>query len=117
MTTKIVDYSSSLADKIKIMQAVLNGIPVQIKHSNSKVWNDNVEIISWDWTDIHLIYRIKPKEPREFYIAIAQFDQKETLMGTSFERKSLEKCNIDKDITIIKVREILENVSSITEKG
>ena len=59
-------------DKIKVMQAYLDGEDIHIKNTlnNEIVWDSftclgQVEPI-WDWSNFE--YRIKPKEPRVLYV-------------------------------------------------
>ena len=59
----------SLADKIKVMQAALEGKKIQCKTHPDAIWldvNESSDNIAFNW-DKNL-YRVKPREPREFYI-------------------------------------------------
>jgi hypothetical protein len=54
-----------LEEKIKVMQHYANGGVVQIKLADG-VWRNFFDKPNWNWEDNE--YRIKPKEPREFWV-------------------------------------------------
>jgi len=108
-----VGCNSTLKDKIEIMQAALNGIPIQYCAKPVRGWYD-AGTPAWDWTDTQILYRIKPKEPREFYVVMLD---NVVLKAYSKENFNSDERNYYPTHTIIKVREIIEDASSVTEEG
>lgn len=57
--------AKTLQEKIAVMQAAAEGKTIQTRyHSSTADWRDCSPLWDWDAYD----YRVKPREPREFWI-------------------------------------------------
>lgn len=76
-----------LKEMIAVMQAAENGEKIQLKRKSDSLdrWADTITP-GWDWYNFE--YRVKPKEPRVFYIAIP--NKYNTLRGGCAELVSKE---------------------------
>ena len=114
--TKEVGYNSPLKDKIEVMQAALGGEQIQFKGKHmSDDWVDtsdphHPDQILWVWS--HKAYRIKPKKPLE-YTLIRHKPTGQICLPCSEDSDSPLNLNYE----LIKVKEILDDVSPITEEG
>ncbi len=110
--TKKVGFNSTLFDKIEIMQAVLDGARLQCRqytHGGGEEWVDvdtaQVNFIRWHWDDTKYLYRIKPKEPREFHLYIAKNDPTNI---TACIKKDDRTVEVGLCYEFVKVREVIE---------
>jgi len=102
--------TSTTAGKIAVMQAFERGEKCETRLSSGPTEWKNLIYPSWDWAEYD--YRIKPREPMEFYANIYQNPIDGQLMVAGTLHNSLEGAARGKypckDTVTIKVREVIE---------
>jgi len=109
LSFKMIGCNSSLSDKIKIMTAVLDGIPVQYRDTSviGTRWDDvGGSDRQWNWKDENIIYRIKPKESKEYHLYVSTVNRTKIIACLKEDDRTIDHGS---EYELIKVREILED--------
>lgn len=103
--TNEINRQSSTKEMIAIMQAAVDGetIEYQTGRVNSWITTEYTENIPWDFMTCS--YRIKAKEPIEFYARVRRDYSRIEIKDVAFDREDLGDPRL---IKIIKVREVIE---------
>jgi len=99
------DPKARLKYQIAVMQAAADGKEIQRGPGRSSTgpWVD-ADNPAWDWS--MLDYRVKPREPREFFIKYYPTRHRGTAYDSYVEASEFAVPNSEK---IIKVREVIED--------
>jgi len=104
--------TSTIGGKLAVMQAYKGGAEIEAagRYDAEKIWKSCLGIPSWNWAQCD--FRIKPREPREFFVVM---EKKGPWRALETEAQAIEcaaSCNKEAPYEgphyIIKVREVLE---------
>lgn len=108
--------TTTTAGKIAVMQAYLDGQEVHVRIKGSSEWHrvypagNAASEPEWDWPGNE--YRLKPLEPREFFVSVYPEDDGKPDEAWGYVHGTAESASRGsmprKDIKIIKVREVIE---------
>lgn len=106
--TKIVDYTSPIEDIIEILQAALDGESIEYRTGIDGSWRtpSTPKMLYWDFKNVS--YRIKPKEPLEFYVRICVNPNNGYITFEDVQHNNCHLADRVKATTVFKVREIIE---------
>lgn len=94
-------------DKIKVMQAYIDGKEIQCRSILGGEWGDAIDELRWNWDSTD--YRIKPN-PREYYLAYIKYPSGASRHYVYHEEKKAYKYGtpFGGSREIIKVREVFD---------